>query len=308
MQRQWHFFAFSWKFPSNVLWFCRTALSADQNDPNPVLPDIQTASCAGNDRLCGRDKWEKQFQLLLKVIGIYKDFIWYALMTHLTIFPSMRRSFHSAERLLKATPNLRDWCCKKSKFIDSREFQWCSPKYQFANGCCIFVLSWSILTLTTISLINSTTLPKLITLIQNRRQKGFNRDLCSSAWGGLCVCAGGIDIIKLPKIPLIYSVSNSIWGGLEICLGAKPTKAPPWRRGCLDIDVNSCKHQCCIFNDLHSKTFCSRNTKRWAESTAVFSGMGVGRIVPREEPPVDYCKNFVGFCQKRWHLVFPSRN
>ena len=31
--------------------------------------------------------------------------------------------------------------------------------------------------------------------------------------GGLCVCAGWLDIIKLTKIPLIYSVSLSIWGG-----------------------------------------------------------------------------------------------
>ena len=48
--------------------------------------------------------------------------------------------------------------------------------------------------------------------------------------GGLCVCAGGLDIIKLTKTPLIYSVSRLNFGGLELCLrGDKPTKAPPWR-------------------------------------------------------------------------------
>ena len=45
---------------------------------------------------------------------------------------------------------------------------------------------------------------------------------------------GGLDIIKLTKTQLIYSVSRFNLGGLELCLwGAKPTKAPPWRRDCL---------------------------------------------------------------------------
>jgi len=47
---------------------------------------------------------------------------------------------------------------------------------------------------------------------------------------GVCVCAGELDIIKLTKIPLIYSVSCFNFGGLELRLGSMPTKAPPWRR------------------------------------------------------------------------------
>jgi len=49
--------------------------------------------------------------------------------------------------------------------------------------------------------------------------------LCSSAGG--VVCAGGVDIIKLTKAPLIYSVSRFNLGGLGALFGgAKPTKAP----------------------------------------------------------------------------------
>ena len=61
---------------------------------------------------------------------------------------------------------------------------------------------------------------------QDRRQKVFNRGLCSSA-KRLFVCAGGLDIIKLTKTPLIYSVSRFSFGGLGALFGgAKPTKAP----------------------------------------------------------------------------------
>ena len=56
------------------------------------------------------------------------------------------------------------------------------------------------------------------------------RGLCSSA-EGLCVCAGGLDMMKLTKIPLIYSVSRFNLGDLGALFGgAKPTKASPWRR------------------------------------------------------------------------------
>jgi len=67
---------------------------------------------------------------------------------------------------------------------------------------------------------------------QNRRQKVFNGRLCSSA-GGLCVCAGGLDIIKLTKTPLIYSsVSRFNLGGLEALFGGdKPTNPPPVATG-----------------------------------------------------------------------------
>jgi len=55
--------------------------------------------------------------------------------------------------------------------------------------------------------------------------------LCSSA-GGLFVCArGGLDIVKLTKTPLFYSVSRFILGELGALFGgAKPTKTPSWRR------------------------------------------------------------------------------
>jgi len=45
---------------------------------------------------------------------------------------------------------------------------------------------------------------------QNRRQKAFHR--------GLCVCAGGLGIVKIDKTPLIYSVSCLSLGGLELCV------------------------------------------------------------------------------------------
>jgi len=41
--------------------------------------------------------------------------------------------------------------------------------------------------------------------------------------GGLCSSAGGLDITKLTKTPLIYSVSRFNLGGLG---AAKPTKDP----------------------------------------------------------------------------------
>ena len=61
---------------------------------------------------------------------------------------------------------------------------------------------------------------------QNRRQKVFNRGLRSSA-GGLCVCFGGPDIIKLSKTPLTYSVSRFNLGGLKFCLGGLIPPNPP---------------------------------------------------------------------------------
>jgi len=53
----------------------------------------------------------------------------------------------------------------------------------------------------------------------NRRQKVFNRGALQFC-GGLCVCLGGLDIIKLTKTPLIYSVSRFNLGVLELCGGA----------------------------------------------------------------------------------------
>ena len=63
---------------------------------------------------------------------------------------------------------------------------------------------------------------------QNRRQKVFNRGALKFC--GVCLC-GVLDITKLTKIPLVYSVSRFNLGGLGALFGgAKPTKAPPWRR------------------------------------------------------------------------------
>jgi len=42
--------------------------------------------------------------------------------------------------------------------------------------------------------------------------------------GGLCICAGGLDIIKLTKIPHIYSGSRFHLGGLGALFG--PPKTP----------------------------------------------------------------------------------
>jgi len=50
--------------------------------------------------------------------------------------------------------------------------------------------------------------------------------LCDSA-RGLCVCAVGLDIIKLTKTPLIYSASRFKLGGLGALFGGvSPPKTP----------------------------------------------------------------------------------
>jgi len=72
---------------------------------------------------------------------------------------------------------------------------------------------------------------------QNRRQKVFNRGALQFC-GGLFVCAGELDIIKLTKTPLIYSVSRFNWGGLELCLrGLSPPK-PPMATGLYWVTAN----------------------------------------------------------------------
>jgi len=56
--------------------------------------------------------------------------------------------------------------------------------------------------------------------------------------GGLCVCAGGLDIPKLTKTQLIYSVSRFNLGELGVLFGeVRPTKASPWRRDCIRVLV-----------------------------------------------------------------------
>jgi len=54
--------------------------------------------------------------------------------------------------------------------------------------------------------------------------------------GGLCVCAGGLNILKIDEnsTDLVFHVS--IWGGLELCLGginlSMATGLPPCRAVC----------------------------------------------------------------------------
>jgi len=51
-------------------------------------------------------------------------------------------------------------------------------------------------------------------VIQNHRQKVFNRGALQFC-GGICVCAGGLDIIAKFDLFIVFHVS--IWGGLELC-------------------------------------------------------------------------------------------
>jgi len=62
--------------------------------------------------------------------------------------------------------------------------------------------------------------------VQNRRQKVFNRGALQFC-GGLCVCAGGLGIIKFTTIPPIYSASRFSLGDLELCLGGLSPPKPP---------------------------------------------------------------------------------
>jgi len=79
--------------------------------------------------------------------------------------------------------------------------------------------------------------------VQNRRQKVFNRDLCSSA-GGFAFVLGRLVIIKLTKTQHIYSVSRFNLEGLrDLLREAKPTKAPPLATG-LYLCVPCYSHAC----------------------------------------------------------------
>ena len=81
--------------------------------------------------------------------------------------------------------------------------------------------------------------------------------LYSSA-GGICVCAGGLYIIKLSKIPLIYSVSRFTLGGLELCLGGLSPPQPPRCDG-TGVIASAVAFRCLqwstkrvhFFNDIH---------------------------------------------------------
>jgi len=48
------------------------------------------------------------------------------------------------------------------------------------------------------------------------------------------VCAGGLNIQKIDKTQLIYSVSYFNLGGLKLCFGGlSPPKLLPWWRDCV---------------------------------------------------------------------------
>jgi len=68
-----------------------------------------------------------------------------------------------------------------------------------------------------------------VTYIQNRCQKVFYRGVWNSA-EGICLC-GGLDIIKLTKILLIYSVSHYNSGVLEFFWGGLNPPKPPVATG-----------------------------------------------------------------------------
>jgi len=60
-----------------------------------------------------------------------------------------------------------------------------------------------------------------------------------SSIGGLYICSGGHDILKIDKTQLVYSVPYFNFGGLELCLGGlNPPKPPTWRRDCTSIINN----------------------------------------------------------------------
>jgi len=65
--------------------------------------------------------------------------------------------------------------------------------------------------------------------------------------GQFCACVGGLTFYKLTKIPLIYSAHVSIWGLVGLFLGAKPTKAPSWRRDWEDCGQKSNNLQIILF-------------------------------------------------------------
>ena len=65
----------------------------------------------------------------------------------------------------------------------------------------------------------------------NRRQKVFNRGALRF-FGGLCIYAGGLVILKIEKKlhwSIVFHVST--WGGLELCLGGLSPPKPPVATG-----------------------------------------------------------------------------
>jgi len=76
---------------------------------------------------------------------------------------------------------------------------------------------------------------------QNRRQKVVNKWPLRLCGGGFTFVQGRLDIKNWQKFHwfIVLQISN-LWG-LELCLGgAKPTKAPPWRRDCPGAEKSQC--------------------------------------------------------------------
>ena len=70
---------------------------------------------------------------------------------------------------------------------------------------------------------------------QNRRQKVVNKVALRLRRGALRSCRG-LDISNLTKLLQTFSVSDFNVGGLgALFKGAKPNKAPPWRRHCFQV-------------------------------------------------------------------------
>ena len=51
-----------------------------------------------------------------------------------------------------------------------------------------------------------------------------------SSIGGIYVCAAGLDILKIDKTEMVYSVPYFNLWDLELCLGDSAHQSPPWRR------------------------------------------------------------------------------
>jgi len=90
---------------------------------------------------------------------------------------------------------------------------------------------------------------------QNRRQQVFNRRALR--------LFGGIDIIKLTKTLLIYSVSRFNLGGLEVCLGGISPPNPPVATGLVSFHTAqkcvACRYHQPVTVLLHYLSRCLRS-------------------------------------------------
>ena len=69
--------------------------------------------------------------------------------------------------------------------------------------------------------------------------ENFSIGRLGSSAGQLCVCAGGVDIIKLTKIPPIYSVSRFNLGGLGALYGGLIPPKTPVAAGLLQSQISN---------------------------------------------------------------------